>query len=527
MTMHIMEPNKHYPPSRRHHHDQCSCHSKTRTDERIKYKTSQRRSRRNEYCTSIPILFILSFMMANRDVVLLASSMLLRLPTVPIASSRHNYHYCNVICNNNNPKQRKMTIVYSSNSDPSPAGKYLNLLSTNIASNDGDDTDDDDDDDNYADSIPMPVRSAAEPSEESSLDNAGRNSNDGIDIIEAMAKKMDATMSIPPSSSTIIAGKSMSVNLTANGAATRSPSIVNNGEENKATVDGIINDGEEHPNEEPPGPTDEEYEDTMLPSTIYEDAVKSSKFDSVETDAKIITAGSTKSKSKSPSKEEKNSEHHESNDDTKSNHPNAGIKAMLKHLLGGNNDANKSQEETETERARKWSEWMSTGRKSRSKTTSASSSDVAIDESLLSVDKGADYVIVAVPAEAADGVGPILSSFPGGKLFQKTIGKTFQDVIVNGADGAGSGSGNSNNHKNATSTSAVAISHGFEKKTKKRQQQSTTKQQSRSKKKQTKKNRGAAKEGKYGKEAKTTRATAQSITGRARAGPCICGRLAT
>lgn len=59
-----------------------------------------------------------------------------------------------------------------------------------------------------------------------------------------------------------------------------------------------------------------------------------------------------------------------------------------------------------------------------------------MDESLLSIDKGADYVVVAVPAEAVpngEGVLPILSSFPGGKLFQKTIGKTFQDVIVNGA----------------------------------------------------------------------------------------------
>ena len=61
----------------------------------------------------------------------------------------------------------------------------------------------------------------------------------------------------------------------------------------------------------------------------------------------------------------------------------------------------------------------------------------ALDETLLSVDKGADYVVVAVPAEAAGGVGPILSSFPGGKLFQKTVGKTFQDVIINaGGDGS-------------------------------------------------------------------------------------------
>jgi len=103
------------------------------------------------------------------------------------------------------------------------------------------------------------------------------------------------------------------------------------------------------------------------------------------------------------------------------------IKTLLQNLLGGNNN-DKSREEMERER--KWSEWMAFGRKvqeSNGGSDSTSTSDVSLDESLLSVEKGADYVVVAVPAEAADGVGPILSSFPGGKLFQKTIGKTFQE----------------------------------------------------------------------------------------------------
>jgi len=122
------------------------------------------------------------------------------------------------------------------------------------------------------------------------------------------------------------------------------------------------------------------------------------------------------------------------------------IKTLLQNLLGGNNN-DKSREEMERER--KWSEWMAFGRKvqeSNGGSDSTSTSDVSLDESLLSVEKGADYVVVAVPAEAADGVGPILSSFPGGKLFQKTIGKTFQEKGRRTISNSNSNS-NSNNKK--------------------------------------------------------------------------------
>lgn len=167
-----------------------------------------------------------------------------------------------------------------------------------------------------------------------------------------------------------------------------------------------------NPDEEPPAPElTAVYGDGI--ASIYEDGVKKSKFD--------VSAGdgtATSPKNKAP--------------------PQSSIIKSLFHNLLGGDDANESLKDTERER--KWSEWMKSGRKVRD--ASATPGDVAaLDDSLPLVDKGADYVLVAVPAAAADGVGPILPSFPGGKLFQKTV-RDFQDVIVNGDGGSGGGGGN-------------------------------------------------------------------------------------
>ena len=86
-----------------------------------------------------------------------------------------------------------------------------------------------------------------------------------------------------------------------------------------------------------------------------------------------------------------------------------------------------------------WKTWMAFGRKVREasdlSTQVGSSGDSSektslvpdiIDETLLSVKKGQEYVVVAVPAEAANGVGPVLPSFPGGKLFQRPSGRHYK-----------------------------------------------------------------------------------------------------
>jgi len=75
----------------------------------------------------------------------------------------------------------------------------------------------------------------------------------------------------------------------------------------------------------------------------------------------------------------------------------------------------------ESARARLWKEWLSTGKKSRQ--TMAEGSEL-IPELAGELDEGDDYVVVAVPASAADGFGQVLPSFPGGKLFQKSIAGT-------------------------------------------------------------------------------------------------------
>ena len=78
----------------------------------------------------------------------------------------------------------------------------------------------------------------------------------------------------------------------------------------------------------------------------------------------------------------------------------------------------------ESARARQWKEWLSTGKKSRQTEAEAEGLEL-IPELAGELDEGDPYVVVAVPASAADGFGQVLPSFPGGKLFQKSIGKSL------------------------------------------------------------------------------------------------------
>jgi len=220
------------------------------------------------------------------------------------------------------------------------------------------------------------------------------------------------------------------------------------------------------PNEELPIPIEGEYEDVWL------DSGNTPKFDMELADitaADRVASTPVKSFSKRISSVE--NEDFRFNDKKTSNGDSstatAGPIKRLQNLLSGHNE-DKVREETE--RARKWKTWMAFGRKVREasdlSTQVGSSGDSSektslvpdiIDETLLSVKKGQEYVVVAVPAEAANGVGPVLPSFPGGKLFQKTIGKTLQDIAsfpdaINGESIGGVGS-----NKNDTSTPSASI----------------------------------------------------------------------
>jgi len=484
-----------YSPSEGHHGSHNKARSNKYDHRRIsKFRQCQRIRRNHSTATTtacyshVPILVIMSFIIISmgggqqqQQPCFFASSMLIRLPaeTTAMRYDHYGYHHhcndrggrdhCNIssrvnsrapppptttslhlkvdptgnylsrLSNNNNSRRNgrrapptTATSLYLEDS----TSKYLNLLSssnnnnmtTSIA------TTDDDDDDDYEDSILMPIRTPEEAPvleelfKEESLEEGG---------------SLDTTNT---------SGASMEI-ISSGGEAIPSNSVGR--------------DVVAHPNEEPPLSTvDEEYEDTEIsaPSTIYENAIKSSKFDSI-TDPELVKKLPLKSPSNSISIKDNDSESESSNEDSSKNN-NQGIKAMFQNLLGNDKDNNKSQEQTE--RTRKWSEWMSTGKPVKVRSGSSSNNDngVAFDESLLSLDKGDDYVVVAVPAEAVtDGVGPILSSFPGGQLFQKSIGKTFQEVIVNGGtvEGIASlvGGGGGGGEKNATTYSpSSTISNG-------------------------------------------------------------------
>lgn len=217
-----------------------------------------------------------------------------------------------------------------------------------------------------------------------------------------------------------------------------------------------------HPNEEPQGDADGLLLDA---STIYGDDVKESKFDALATStssanttisgvaSEEVNQNIKSSKKKDPAKT--------NNEDNDPNIAPGPIKYLIQNILGGEKIRQASEVK---ERERKWREWMRSGRKSRNKDVSSGN---ALDE-LLSVDKGADYVVVAVPAEAAAGVGPILPSFPGGKRFQKTVGKTLmqsQDVVVN--NGEFSFGGDSKNSTYVPRSATISLKPNDKKKTKK------------------------------------------------------------
>lgn len=125
--------------------------------------------------------------------------------------------------------------------------------------------------------------------------------------------------------------------------------------------------------------------------------------------------------------------------------PAMGGRAITKYLrrkLSRTSRNDIENEMTQEERRQKWTQWMTSGRKS------SPGSSISLDESLLNIDKGEDYVVVAVPAEAVgnNDVGVKLSSFPGGKLFQKTV-SNMQRELENRNVTKVSGSGGSDESK--------------------------------------------------------------------------------
>ena len=207
-----------------------------------------------------------------------------------------------------------------------------------------------------------------------------------------------------------------------------------------------------NPNEEPPLPEETAaYEDTV---SIYEDGAKRSKFD-----MRTVVASSPTAASESGSEGAASTATDKAQ--IKAKRQRASLTALLRNYWGGSK-ADKSAEETERER--KWGEWMRSGRKVRGN-SSAADSFMALDDSLPLVDEGADYVLVAVPAEAADGVGPILPSFPGGKRFQQRV-REIQEGIVNG-DGIGGGGSTGGNATASKGNTAGPAPKASEKKKKK------------------------------------------------------------
>mmetsp|Transcript_35911 Transcript_35911/g.86673 ORF Transcript_35911/g.86673 Transcript_35911/m.86673 type:complete len:1040 (+) Transcript_35911:123-3242(+) len=484
-------------------HSRHNAHRRRRpsSDDGIKKRSSgsgasanfKKRRRNNCNCPAavssiLRIAFAISVILIGRrseEEALLVSPMVIRPSTTPHArilprarrsassssdpSATRRYHCCNEHHDHRRKESFALFMI-------DPAGKYLNQLRAGNITLYGDDDDDDDDnsdegnevqeeydDDDYAMSIPMPVR-VPDPAVELEIPS-DNNSEEGSSDAAKDGNIAKELLAIEGPFSDAVANKKMSQ------FSTLFP-----------------------PNEEAPIICEEDE-----PSTIYEGtgAIKSSKFDddsyaiaakaqspqasssATKASENVDGGGATEKATKGNAKPrpdatgEKNAEKNEKDngnvrnkdfnfsrlggdDDAATNKP-PGIKAMFQNLLGGNDDAKVREE---TERARKWREWMTSGRKVRDNdetdgdgggSMAASEDEVSLDESLLSLDKGADYVVVAVPAEAADGVGPILSSFPGGKLFQKTIGKTFQDAVVNGDSGGGSG-------KNNTSAASATIS---------------------------------------------------------------------
>ncbi|KAL7555283.1 hypothetical protein ACHAWF_018920 [Thalassiosira exigua] len=263
-----------------------------------------------------------------------------------------------------------------------PSGEYLDHLSSESGDEDevnmtenGDDSDasvpvEEHDDDDYAMSVPKPVRSA---------------SADGV-----VNTNGDAGGTVEISSSSNLDGE---------------PAV--------------------HPNEEPPVG----YDRAAAAPNIYDDAVKNSKFE--EPGMEALASSEVEAAADKTDEE----------DNKSGAGVNTGLVSFLQNLMGRDN---LDEDEEEAVRRLMWREWMTTGRKmqylepSEASSMSSlsppppSSSDVALDALLPALDKGDDYVVVAVPAEVADGVGPVLPSFPGGKLFQKNVGSMLANGDVTG-----------------------------------------------------------------------------------------------
>jgi len=128
-------------------------------------------------------------------------------------------------------------------------------------------------------------------------------------------------------------------------------------------------------------------------------------------------------------------------DDSATTPSNAGGRSITRYLRRKLSRTDRNDIETEMtqeERRQKWTQWMTSGRKS----SPGSSGSFSLDESLLNIDKGEDYVVVAVPAEAVgdNDVGVKLSSFPGGKLFQKTVANMQRELEIRNVTKVSSGS---------------------------------------------------------------------------------------
>ena len=314
----------------------------------------------------------------------------------------------------------------------------------------------DDDDDDYANSIPMPVREPPPSSEVELLDDGtsqmntestgdinGEKRDDGSEL-----KGDDDASKYLPTPPKAVNGESQTNGTDSNKSSGNNFSLYGGG------IDIKDGEGELPPNEVVPIPIEGEYEDVWLDGEVVP------KFDmepaDIDATPSAVAAANAETES-SPAVENEDfsftatDSNSSSSEDTPKNKK--GPIKRLQNFLKNDNEE-KVREETETERRLKWSEWMTKGRKVRGNITDSDSSTELSSEALLDaaldVEKGQDYVVVAVPVDAADGVGPVLPSFPGGKLFQKAIGKTFQDVAS--FPDAVNGDNNSTYSSNVTST---------------------------------------------------------------------------
>ena len=204
------------------------------------------------------------------------------------------------------------------------------------------------------------------------------------------------------------------------------------------TLVGIIS-----PNEEPPTPESNVVVEGDIVS-IYDDSVKNSKFDNLDEISNAAAALSGEDDDTSTGNGRERTKN-------KMQTQNLRLKSLFANLLGGNNSVKSLKQ---AERERKWREWMKSGRKVQDASPATTGDLSALDDSLPLVDKGEDYVLVAVPAEVANGtdLGPVLPAFPGVKGFQKTV-REFQEVIVNGDVGGGSNVNSTTTNANDKNTS--------------------------------------------------------------------------